>query len=62
MRKVCTLSAILVFASVLAYRRPGPGKLFDASCVDQHKNEQTMEACMPTSTTASFAISLPGKC
>ena len=61
MRKVCTLSAILAFASVLAYAETWTGRLFDASCVDQHKNEQTMDACMPTSTTASFAIQASGK-
>ena len=61
MRKVCTLSAILVVASVLAYAETWTGKLFDASCVDQHKNEQKTDACMPTSTTASFAIQASGK-
>jgi hypothetical protein len=61
MRKVCTLSAILAFASVLAYAETFTGRLFDASCVEQHKNEQTMEACMATSTTASFAIKASGK-
>ena len=61
MRKVCTLSAILVFVSALAYAETFTGKLFDASCVDQHKNEQTTEACMPTSSTASFAIQASGK-
>ena len=61
MRKICTLSAILVFASALAYAETWTGKLLDASCVDQHKNEQTMEACMPTSATASFAIQVSEK-
>jgi hypothetical protein len=61
MRKICTLSAILVVASVLAYAETWTGKLFDASCVDQHKNEQKTDACMPTSTTASFAIQASGK-
>jgi hypothetical protein len=35
------------------------GKLFDAGCVEQRKNEQKIEACTPTSGTASFAINFP---
>ena len=61
MRKVCTLSAILVFASALAYAETWTGKLFDAGCVEQRKMEQKMEACSPTSVTASFAIQVSGK-
>ena len=61
MRKVCTLSAILVGVSALAYAETWTGKLFDAGCVEQRKNEQKMEACAPTSGTASFAIQVSGK-
>ena len=61
MRKVCTLSAILVFVSALAYAETWTGKLFDASCVEQQKNEQRMAACTPTTTTTSFAIQASGK-
>ena len=57
MRKVCTLSAILVFASALAYAETFTGKLFDAGCVEQHKTE----ACAPTAETTSFAIQSSGK-
>jgi hypothetical protein len=61
MRKVCTLTAILVFASALAYAETWTGKLFDASCVDQQKNEQKTGTCTPTSGTSSFAIQVSGK-
>jgi|ERR1039458_5274415 hypothetical protein len=61
MRKVCTLSAMLVLASALAYAETWTGKLFDAGCVEQRKNEQKMEACTPTSGTVSFAIQASGK-
>jgi hypothetical protein len=61
MRRVSTLSAILVFASALAYAETWTGKLFDASCVGQPRNEQKHEACVPTSGTTSFAIQASGK-
>lgn len=61
MRRVCTLSAILVFATALAYAETFTGKLFDASCVGQPNNEQKVEACVPTSGTTSFAIQASGK-
>ena len=61
MRKVCTLSAILLFVSALAYAETWPGKLFDASCVEQQRDAQRYEACSPTADTASFAIQASGK-
>lgn len=61
MRRVCTLSVILVFATALAYAETFTGKLFDASCVGQPTNEQKAEACAPTSGTTSFAIQASGK-
>ena len=61
MRKICTLSAILVFAAALAHAETFTGKLFDASCVGQPKNEQKTEDCTPASGTTSFAIQASGK-
>ena len=61
MRKVCTLSALLAFACALACAETWTGKLFDASCVDQHKNEQKYDNCTPTAATASFALQVSDK-
>jgi hypothetical protein len=57
MLRVLTLSAILVFASALAFAESFSGKLVDASCASQQKSA----ACTPTASTTSFAIQVSGK-
>jgi hypothetical protein len=58
MQKVCALSAILVFASALAFAETYNGPLVDASCWAQ---QQKIEMCAPTASTSSFAIQATGK-
>jgi hypothetical protein len=58
MRKVCILSAVLVFASVLAFADTYTGPLVDASCWSQ---QQKVEMCTPSASTSSFAIQASGK-
>ena len=61
MRKLCTLSSLLAFASVLAYAETWTGPLLDATCVQEHKADQKYEACTPAVTTTAFAIQTSGK-
>jgi hypothetical protein len=57
MRRVYRLSAFLVIASALAFAETWSGKLIDAGCADPQKTE----ACVPTASTAAFAINAAGK-
>ena len=57
MRRVYRLSAFLVVASALAFAETWSGKLIDAGCADPQKTE----ACVPTASTAAFAINTAGK-
>jgi len=57
MRRILTLSAVLAFASALAFAETWTGNLIDASCAQHMKNNP----CTPTASTASFAILASGK-
>jgi hypothetical protein len=57
MSRVFTLSAVLLFASVLAFGETFTGKLVDANCAAQQANA----ACTPTASTSSFALQVSGK-
>lgn len=57
MRRVLTLSAVLVLASAWAFAETFSGRLVDAACAAQQKNA----ACNPTANTASFALEVSGK-
>ena len=53
MRKlISTIGLVAVFAA-LALAENWSGRLIDASCTDQQKNQN---ACQPTATTTAFAI------
>jgi hypothetical protein len=56
-RRVFTLSGVLVFVSALAFAETFAGRLVDAACVAQKMGG----ACTPTTSTASFAILASGK-
>ena len=57
MRKLLsTIGFVTVFAA-LAFAENWSGRLIDASCTDQQKNQN---ACQPTATTTSFAIAAGG--
>src|SRR5271165_6118322 len=60
MRKICSLSALLVLASALAFAETWAGQLFDGNCVDQHTDGK-YGACSPTVNTATFTIQASGK-
>jgi len=57
MSKVFTLSAVLLFASALAFGETFTGGLVDANCAAQQANA----ACTPTASTTSFALEVSGK-
>jgi hypothetical protein len=57
MRRVLVLGAILAVGSALAMAETFTGKLVDASCAQQQKDN----ACTPSSSTSSFALQVSGK-
>ncbi|HLY15949.1 MAG TPA: hypothetical protein VKR61_01935 [Bryobacteraceae bacterium] len=57
MLRVLTLSAVLAFASTIAFAETFTGRLLDASCAAQQKGA----ACTPTASTTAFAIEASGK-
>ena len=61
MRKLITLSALLIFASALACAETWTGQLLDAHCVAQHKTDEGYKACNPAMGTTSFAIEASGR-
>jgi len=56
MLRVLTLSALLVFASALAFGETFSGKLVDAACTAQQKSA----TCTPTASTTLFATQVAG--
>lgn len=57
MLRAFTLTAVLAFASVMAFAETFTGTLVDASCAAQQKTA----TCAPTASTASFGILVSGK-
>jgi hypothetical protein len=61
MRKIYALSALLLFAPCLTSAEMWTGQLFDANCVEQHKELQKYEDCKPATRTASFVLQASGR-
>ena len=57
MRRILTLSAVVLFVSAMAFAETYTGKLVDARCAEQQKTA----SCSPTATTTAFAIQASGK-
>ena len=57
MRNMMILAALGTLFAALACADTWNGRLFDATCLDQQKNQ----SCDPTATTVSFAINVAGK-
>lgn len=51
-----TLGGVLALFSAVCFAETFTGKLIDASCADQ---QQSVNGCVPTSSTTRFAIALP---
>ena len=61
MGRILTLCAIVTVFASLALAETWNGRLIDANCYDQQSGQKNMGACVPTSATSSFAISVQGK-
>jgi VCBS repeat-containing protein len=62
MRKMLTLGVLTAAFSALALAESWSGRLVDASCADQHKNDQEKTAtCDVTGSTTSYALDVSGK-
>jgi len=61
MRTLYALGAMLLLTSALSCAETFSGQLFDASCADQHKNDQNYQACVPGTQTASFTVLVSGR-
>ena len=57
MTSILKVAALAAVFTALACADSWSGRLLDASCVDQQKSA----SCDPTSSTASFALSVSGK-
>ncbi len=61
MRKIYALSALLFFAIALPSAEMWPGQLFDADCVQRHREIQKYEECTPAERTATFMLQTSGR-
>jgi hypothetical protein len=61
MRKIYALGALLAFTPCLNSAEMWAGQLFDATCVDQHRELQRFEECVPAPRTASFVLQSSGR-
>jgi len=61
MRKNFLPVALLFFASSLSSAELWTGELFDANCVEQHKEVQKYEECIPAARTVAFFLQMSGR-
>ena len=61
MGKIYALGALLGFTLCLNSAEMWTGQLFDAACVDQHRELQKYEECTPAARTASFVLQSSGR-
>jgi len=61
MRKILSPVVLLFFASTLSSAELWTGELFDANCVEQHKEIQKYEECIPAARTVAFFLQTSGR-
>ncbi|HUA59623.1 MAG TPA: hypothetical protein VML19_12770 [Verrucomicrobiae bacterium] len=61
MSRILSLCALLTAFVALASAETFTGRLVDANCYDQQTEQKNIGACVPTTSTSSFALFASGK-
>jgi hypothetical protein len=61
MRELFLPVALLLFGSSLSSAELWTGELFDADCVEHHKEMQKYEECIPADRTVTFVLQTSGR-